>query len=305
VTSLSAGPEEAGQRAEQATRSLMFGLTKHRKGVGAIQSQADYLQSIGVKEGMTFEERMGRLHADLAAPREEGRDLEVYLGEQGFRSTEEIRALIEIDQNYDAFKARVAKARDAQDGAAVARANAEAQRSRMGQEALAKNRQVAATALTGEKYRDFATAVKQEEAEQTARGYDYDVATNIGDRIRALTSLSLDPEVGRQKRFRETALDKLRYQARELGVEGEARKSLGGFLMFPSDAEEGAAYAEAIRRKGGQPSDAAGASRVEALLEEQNRLMRENNALLQRQQGRAPGRPAAPIPEVPAAARRE
>jgi len=114
VTSLSAGPEEAGTRAEQLNRAFRSGLTRHTKGRGIKVPQAEYLKKQGIGEKDTLETMLDKVVPDLKKAEDKGRDLDVYLGERGFRSFEERRAIIETYRNYDAFKLRMREMREAQ-----------------------------------------------------------------------------------------------------------------------------------------------------------------------------------------------
>lgn len=275
VTSLSAGPEEAGTRAEQLIRGLKAGQTKYRKtpGMEHSEGQATYLKGLGITEDMDLEQMLAKIAPDLLAAQAGGRDMEIYLAEHGFRGAEERRSLIEVVQNYDIFKERIAKSRTAQSGAAVAAENAKYMKE-FGQGQIARNAVQAATVMEGGRFGDYATLLKQVEAERIAGHGDTSLIQSGLDIFGGITQGKLSFAGGREVDIQKRAYDRLYMQAQKMGLPTTVGDS---FFSTGSYAEEGRVLMQRIKQAGGNPL-AGGTGKVEDLLREGNELVRAQQA---------------------------
>lgn len=223
VTSLAAGPEEAGTRAQQLVRGLRVGLTKQTTAEGTEVSQGDYLKSLGISEEDDLERTLALVVPDLQRAKDMGRDLDVYLAGKNFRSFEERRALIEVVENYGAFTKRMAASRAVGQGAGALEANQKFLRGREGQAALAKVGTAAAEVTLGapnelalSALEMAAASPEMQEADKSIIGKGIDIAQGF------LTGNFMNPMVaGRKIRIQEAAEADLERRAREAGVPEE------------------------------------------------------------------------------------
>lgn len=294
VTSLAGGPGRAGERVEQLVRGLM----------GTTPKQMKFLQGLGIEEHMNLEERLDVLVPQL---REVGktRDIRTYLTQAGMNA-EQVRAIEETLPNYEILKGRFDLARGgaAGGGEAVERANQEFMRSRLGREMQVANQQQAAQVLTGEQFRDIRTIFGAEEAEWVANKMDVRRDVGAGTFLEGLIQTPLSvltgqgfaggpAALGRRTRIEEAAMSQLIGQAAEMGIDTvKVGAEAGGSFI-----EQGQAFIEAIKEKGGDPFAGYDKGTIARLIERQNELLEEQNAIMkQDQKPRDPALPGKPQP---------
>jgi hypothetical protein len=300
VTSLAAGPEEAGTRAEQVNRFFRAGLAKHGMGRGAEEPAADYLKGLGITEKTTLEEGMDKLHADLQKARAAGRDPEIYLAEHGVREYEVRRAVIETESNYDAFKQRMRAARgaNANMGADVEKANQAFRESPEGRQAFAEAALKGAEVRRGLLNERMATYLKEAEASPEWQEREKSVVSTIGDMATGfLTGNFLNATTeGRNLNLRITAQKIQRRRALAAGVtEAELSAATSRALsrgLGDASAEQFNEIDQLILSRGGST-----AVNIVPVMEGLKQAIEENNRILK---GRAPAAPQ-PLPAAPRA----
>ena len=261
ATSLTAGPEAAGTRTDQIIRSLEAGRTKHRKGQGAVESQADYLtKTLGIDEKEGLESQLDKVMADLGKAKKEGRNINTYLAERGFRNSEERQAIVELESNYKAVKGRFKVARESQDGAKVKAQNDAFLASPEGRISVGEVGADIAVATKGVSGKRLEAARAAAAGSNEARKGDQNAFTStFGDFGRGIMmghipGISDDVTgAGRKDRIENIALVNMQNKARKMGVSEEALTGARqGSFGAPNWAAEFTNRVEAlIESKGG------------------------------------------------------
>lgn len=303
VTSLSAGPQEAGTRAEQVVRALRAGLTKQRGGPGTKVPQGKYLKDLGITEKDSLEGALGKIAPDLQKAEASGRELDVYLAERGFKNYEERRALIETYRNYDVLKQRFAAARKAGGagvGGEVEAANRRFLATPQGRSEVADALKKSAEVTQGVGDERYLAAIAEAEASPEYQAARQSMSGRLSDRFSGyLVGEFNDPErEGAKLRALGIADERLRARARAAGV---------------TPAEEEAARTRAFQKGGGERWEREWFNQMEGLIEskggsnaadtapalkELTEALRENSRLVL-QQNRAMGAGGAGAGKAP------
>lgn len=99
VASTHANPRESGTRVRQAVRAL-----RDLKGPAG-----GYLESVGIKDGMTHLQRLDKLKDDVKKADASGQGADSFLLSQGFSDQDEIRAVVEQVRDLDIINKRIKK----------------------------------------------------------------------------------------------------------------------------------------------------------------------------------------------------
>lgn len=313
VTSLSGGPAKAGTRAEQLSRGLRAGLTKMRGGPGTVEPQGKWLKRLGVTENDSLEVALDKIIPDLRKAKAEGRGLEVFLSEHGMKSEEERRALIEVEGVYEQLKERFAAARKAstQGGPEALAANQRFLESDLGRSQVAEQLGAVSTATRGMRGARL-SALTQEaksspefqrgEQSLTQQGLDQFWGMLSGNFTLPLLGTQFGSgdagEAGRQQRLQMSAIRLAEERAKRAGVTlPEMAKARAA--SYRAGGEFQAEYVNqlesATMARGGRVGvDTAPAlAALTAAVEENNRLLRDNNQRLGPPQPIAPQAPRA------------
>lgn len=287
VTSLSAGPEASATRAEQLSRGLRAGLTKMVGGKGTKEPQGKYLKRLGITEKDSLESALDKLIPDIRKARAGGREADVYLAEHGFRGEEERKAIVEVEGVYEQLKDRFKAAREAGagGGAAAAKANARYLASPEGRAAVGDALAKAAEQTRGIRGERMAAYMREAVASPEFQESEKSPSAAIGDRLTGYLSGAFhDPvEFGRTTRLQGIAGRIQRQRALDVGVSEEdltnarhkSYRAGGDFLEENFNLVD-----QLISQKGGNLSanTTPVMDRLAQALEENNRLVKENNA---------------------------
>ncbi|SIN70156.1 hypothetical protein SAMN05444166_0239 [Singulisphaera sp. GP187] len=276
VTSLSGGPGRAGTRAEQLSRAL-------RGGIGDSGTRGNYLRGLKVEENDNLETLLDKIVPDLRNARGQGRNLDTYLKENKFGNQAERRALLEVEQVYDQLKERFKAAREA--GANAEPANQRFLASPEGRAAVGDALNKAAEQTRGIRGERMAAYMREAAASPEFQMSENSPGASIGDRIAGYLSGEFsDPvQYGRTTRLQGIAGRIQRQRALDVGVSEEQltdarHKSYraGGDFM----EENFNLVDQLISQKGGNLSAniTPVMDRLAKALEENNRLVKENNA---------------------------
>jgi hypothetical protein len=231
VTSLSGGPGQAADRANQLYRGLKIGLTKQTKVRGTDQAQGAYLKGLGVGEKDTLEQTLDKIVPDLQRAKDAGRDLDAYLASKNFRASDQRRAIIETFENYAPLKERMKEAREAgldeTLGAGEMEKNRQFIESTSGREAVKDALKDAAQITRGSRDEPYKIAYEAAEASAEIQRGDESQRMLALDVARGLPLDPFHPAVaGRRVRVESKMARDLRARATAAGVKEEEYSAL-------------------------------------------------------------------------------
>lgn len=170
--SLSAGAGQADTRTEQLVRAVS----------GSTSDQAMFLKStFGVMENDNLEQRLAKIIPGLREQKAAGRDMSAFLVENQMPA-EQVRALVEMEGNYEAFTQRMESARkSAGQGAEVATLNRSYLGSPVGRSRVAAAEADASQVIVGRRGELLQAFVTQQEAADRIDGKTEDAFTQTLD----------------------------------------------------------------------------------------------------------------------------
>jgi hypothetical protein len=305
VTSLSGGPRQAADRANQLYRGLKIGLTKQTKVRGTDQAQGAYLKGLNVGEKDTLEQTLDKIVPDLQRARESGRDLDAYLAGKNFRAGEERRAIIETFENYGPLKQRMQEAREA--------GLPDAERKTLGDKEIEKNKAYledttgrtavsdaladAAKVTLGAKNKRLLAVLKETESSPEFQAGDQSIYTALGgDTLRGLMTGNIrgPGEAGRGLRLEGTAIERLQKRATAAGVTPEEQRGarIGAYGAGPENyTAEFVNQLEALITKHGGSNAINTAPQLDKMVEVLTQI--------RDQQGGPPGKTPEALPVAP------